>query len=40
VLARRERAGKINLSLRIHPDDLGRFQNRFPRKISIEQGVG
>jgi len=40
VLARRERAGKINLSLRIHPDDLGRFQNRFPRKIAIEQGAG
>jgi GTP-binding protein HflX len=31
VLERRDRAGKINLSLRIHPDDLGRFQNRFPK---------
>jgi len=40
VLERRMRAGKINLSLRIHPDDLGRFENRFPKKISIEQSVG
>lgn len=39
VLDRRDRAGKITLSLRIHPDDLGRFENRFPRKITIEQGV-
>jgi hypothetical protein len=39
VLERRDRAGKISLSLRIHPDDLGRFENRFPRKIAIEQGV-
>jgi len=39
VLERRDRAGKIKLSLRIHPDDLGRFENRFPRKIAIEQGV-
>ena len=39
VLERRMRAGKINLSLRIHPDDLGRFENRFPKKIAIEQGV-
>jgi flagellar biosynthesis/type III secretory pathway protein FliH len=39
VLERRMRAGKINLSLRIHPDDLGRFESRFPKKISIEQGV-
>jgi GTP-binding protein HflX len=39
VLERRDRAGKINLSLRIHPDDLGRFESRFPKKIAIEQGV-
>ena len=39
VLERRDRAGKIKLSLRVHPDDLGRFQNRFPKKISIEQGI-
>ena len=37
VLDRRDRAGKISLSLRIHPDDLGRFQNRFPKKIAIDQ---
>jgi hypothetical protein len=40
VLERRDRASKITLSLRIHPDDLGRFQSRFPKKIAIEQGVG
>jgi len=39
VLERRDRGGKISLSLRIHPDDLGRFENRFPKKIAIEQGV-
>jgi GTP-binding protein HflX len=39
VLERRMRAGKISLSLRIHPDDLGRFENRFPKKIAIEQGI-
>jgi len=37
VLERRDRAGKISLFLRIHPDDLGRFQNRFPKKLTIEQ---
>ena len=30
VLERRDRAGKISLSLRIHPDDIGRFESRFP----------
>jgi GTP-binding protein HflX len=39
VLERRDRAGKIKLSLRIHPDDLGRFENRFPRKIAIMQDL-
>jgi GTP-binding protein HflX len=39
VLERRDRGGKINLSLRIHPDDLGRFESRFHQKIAIEQGV-
>jgi GTP-binding protein HflX len=38
VLERRMRAEKITLSLRIHPDDLGRFESRFPKKIAIEQG--
>jgi GTP-binding protein HflX len=39
VLERSDRAGKIRLSVRIHPDDLGRFENRFLKKIAIEQGV-
>jgi GTP-binding protein HflX len=39
VLDRRDRGSKISLSLRIHPDDLGRFENRFPKKIAIEQGI-
>jgi GTPase len=37
VLERRDRGGKISLCLRIHPDDLGRLENRFPKKIVIEQ---
>jgi len=40
VLERRMRGGKISLSLRIHPSDLGRFENRFHKKIAIKQGVG
>jgi len=40
VLERKDRAGKISLSLRIHPDDLGRFESKFARKITIEQGIG
>ena len=40
VLERRMRGDKISLSLRIHPDDLGRFESRFSKKIAIEQGVG
>jgi GTP-binding protein HflX len=39
VLERRDRGGKISLALRIHPDDLGRFESRFPKKIAIEQSV-
>jgi GTP-binding protein HflX len=31
VLERKDRGGKISLCLRIHPDDLGRFENRFPK---------
>jgi GTP-binding protein HflX len=38
VLERRDRGGKINLCLRIHPDDLGRFENRYPKKVVVEQG--
>ena len=37
VLERHDRGGNISLSLRIHPDDMGRFENRFPESISIEQ---
>jgi len=40
VLERRDRGAKISLSLRIHPDDLGRFETRFPKKIVLEQGAG
>jgi len=40
VLERRDRGGKISLHVRIHPDDLGRFENRFAKKMAIEQGVG
>jgi GTP-binding protein HflX len=39
VLKRRDRGSTISLSLRIHPDDLGRFENRFSRKIVIEQNT-
>jgi GTP-binding protein HflX len=39
VLERHDKAGKIILSVRIHPDDLGRFEGRFPKKVIIEQGV-
>jgi GTP-binding protein HflX len=39
VLERRDRGGKISLSLRIHPDDLGRFEDRFHQKMTVEQGV-
>ena len=39
VLERRDRGEKINLSLRIHPDDLSRFESRFPKKIVLEQGA-
>ncbi|HWU53857.1 MAG TPA: GTPase HflX [Rhizomicrobium sp.] len=40
VLERHDRGAKISLSLRIHPDDLGRFESRFPKKVMIEQGIG
>lgn len=39
VLERRDRGSKITLFLRVHPEDLGRFENRFHNKIKIEQGV-
>jgi GTP-binding protein HflX len=39
VLERRDRAGKINLSLRISPQDRARFENRFSKKILFDKGV-
>ena len=39
VLDRKDRGEKISLSLRIHPDDLSRFESRFPRKIVLEPGA-
>ena len=37
VLKRRERGGRIALSLRISPQDAPRFESRFPRKIKLPQ---
>jgi GTP-binding protein HflX len=37
VVDRRERAGRIALSLRIAPQDASRFQDRFPGKIKLLQ---
>jgi len=37
VLKRRERGHHIALSLRISPQDLVRFQDRFPGKITFSQ---
>jgi GTP-binding protein HflX len=37
VVGRRERAGRIALSLRIAPQDASRFQDRFPGKIKLLQ---
>jgi GTP-binding protein HflX len=39
VVERRERAGKIALSLRIRPQEMGRMENRFPRKMKFKQPV-
>ena len=39
VLERRDRAGRIALTLRIHPGDLSRFESRFAANIKLEQGV-
>ncbi len=36
VLERRERGGKISLSLRISPQDRARFENRFEKKIQFQ----
>ena len=37
VVKRRERAGRIALSLRISPQNAARFQDRFPEKIKLSQ---
>jgi GTP-binding protein HflX len=37
VSGRRERAGKIALSLTIHPQDMARLEGRFPGKISLQE---
>ena len=39
VLERRDRAGKIALTLRIAPQDRARFENRFPKKITFLEDV-
>ena len=36
VTGRRERDGKISLTLRIHPQDRGRFEARFQKKIKFK----
>jgi GTP-binding protein HflX len=36
VLERRDRGGKIGLTLRIHPDDMGRFESKFSK---VELGL-
>jgi GTP-binding protein HflX len=38
VAERRERGGKIRLTLRIAPQDRTRFEQRFPRKIKLLEG--
>jgi len=37
VTRRRERGNRIALSLRISPQEMTRFQNRFPGKIKLSQ---
>ncbi len=37
VVKRRERAGRIALSLRISPQNASRFQDRFPGKTKLSQ---
>ena len=39
VLERRDHAGKITLMLRIAPQDLARFENKFSKKIVLENDV-
>jgi GTP-binding protein HflX len=39
VVERNDQEGGISLILRIQPDDLSRFESRFPGKIALIQGV-
>jgi GTP-binding protein HflX len=39
VVERRERAGKIRLTLRIAPQERARFEQRFPKKTKLVEGI-
>ncbi|MBV9549121.1 MAG: hypothetical protein JO256_05540 [Alphaproteobacteria bacterium] len=39
VTERRDRAGKVNLSLKISPQERARFENRFGGKILFQEGI-
>jgi len=39
VVDRREKAGKLQLTLRITPQDRARFEQRFPKKTKLLEGV-
>ena len=39
VVDRREKAGKLQLTLRIAPQDRARFEKRFPKKTKLLEGV-
>ena len=39
VRERRDRAGKILLRLTIHPQNVGRIENRFPGKMKLDQKI-
>ncbi|MCP5410985.1 MAG: GTPase HflX [Alphaproteobacteria bacterium] len=40
VLERRVRADRIALVLRVNPDDMGRFESRFPKNLKVLEVVG
>jgi GTP-binding protein HflX len=39
VVERRERDGKLRLTLRISPQDRARFEQIFPKKVKFLQGI-
>jgi hypothetical protein len=39
VIERHEKAGKLRLTLRIAPQDQARFEQRFPKKMKLVEGV-